>query len=243
MKKVLLPTLLTLSLPVTATADVIGAKIGAGVWDHEPSGTIESTTDSASTDLAANLGLESDQENYFYVAVEHPVPLLPNVKIQKTALTNKSSTPGTANFTFNGNTYTGGVGTASLTLDQTDYILYWELLDNVVSLDIGINAKQVDGEAVLDGDTTTFSGTVPMGYAALELAFPGTSLSLAAEISAAKLGDSEISDTVVKLNYDMVANLGLELGMRTQTVKLSDLGGINSNMKFDGIFAGLYLDF
>lgn len=246
MKKTLIASLLASALPFAAQADFIGAKIGAGVWDHDPSGNIQSGAAGTAPSLTADLGLASEQEGYFYVAIEHPVPLLPNIKIQKTGLSSTGNGTTTASFGFGGQTYSGAT-TSSVQLDQTDYVLYWEILDNIVSLDIGINAKHVDGRVKVDDGVNpvdvAFDGYVPMAYAAVEFSFPGTGMSLAAELSALKLGDSEITDLTAKINYELATTLGLEFGVRTQDIKLSAMDSVNSSLKFEGFFAGLYLDF
>jgi outer membrane protein len=131
-------------------------------------------------------------------------------------------------------------------LDHTDLILYWQLLDNFVSLDLGINAMSVDGEAtVVNGgntESTTFSGIVPMGYAAVAFS-PMDSLEFRGELSALSIGDSSITDSTIKVMYTTDFMLGIEAGVRSLKVELDDLDGVYTNMKFDGPFVGVYLHF
>ncbi|MFI7968725.1 hypothetical protein ACFMKD_32770, partial [Acinetobacter baumannii] len=57
------------------------------------------------------------------LAVEHPIPFIPNAKIRYVNLDTetKSETLGQANY--------------KVDLDHSDFILYYELLDNIVSVD------------------------------------------------------------------------------------------------------------
>jgi len=125
-------------------------------------------------------------------------------------------------------------------------ILYWQLLDNFVGLDIGINAMSVDGEAtVVNGGSTvntTFSGIVPTGYAAVAFS-PIDSLEFRGELSGISAGGSKITDMTVKVMYTTSFMLGIEAGVRSMTVKLDDMDGVYTDMKFEGPFLGAYLHF
>ncbi len=72
----------------------------------------------------------------FPLAFEHPIPFIPNAKIRYVNLDTqtKSETLGQANY--------------NVDLDHSDFILYYELLDNIVSVDAGL------GATVLNGDIT-----------------------------------------------------------------------------------------
>ena len=248
MKKLLIIGIIAL-LPLTGMADtVFGFKFGAGSWTHDPSGNVAVTSSGGagtSADLKEGLRLAEDSEGYTYFALEHPIPLVPNIKVMQTGLTTSGTGTSTVSYTFNGDTVTAGVTgvTTTLQLDQTDYILYYEILDNdFVSFDLGLNAKHVDGKATVNSNTVSFSGYVPMLYAAAEIGLPAD-LTLGVEASMLEVDDSEISDLTVKMTYTTDFMLGIEAGVRTQTIKLSGFDGVNSNIEFDGIFAGVFFKF
>ncbi len=246
MKKIILAAFVAL-LPLSSNADtILGVKIGAGSWGHDPSGNVSvsgSGGAGTSADLKNDLRLSDDDEGYAYFSLEHPVPLIPNIKVIKTGLTSNGSGNVTTDFTFDGTLYSATTPvTTNLQLDQTDYILYYEVLDNVVSFDVGINAKHVDGKATVNSDTVTFDGFVPMLYVAAELALPAD-LTIGVEANMLEVDDSEISDITAKITYTTDFMLGVEAGIRTQTIKLSGFDGINSNIEFDGVFAGVFFKF
>lgn len=201
MKKILLGALVAL-LPLTSIADtVLGLKIGAGSWKHDPSGNITvsgSGGTGTSADIKNDLRLSEEGEGYVYFSLEHPIPLVPNIKVVQTGLTTSGTGNVTTQYDFNGVTYTAGSAvTTKLQLDQTDYIIYYELLDNVVSFDLGLNAKYVNGKAVVNNNSVTFEGYIPMIYAAVELALPAD-LTIGVEASMLEIDDSEISDITAK---------------------------------------------
>lgn len=240
MKKILLGALVA-TLPLTAMADsVLGFKLGGGSWKHAPSGTITSDIGGAGTtaDLKNGLLLSEKSEGYTYFQLEHPVPLIPNFKYVNTKLTSSGS--GTVVTTFG--TYTAGTSVnTSFKLNQTDYILYYELLDNVVSFDFGLNAKKIDGQATVNADTSTFSATVPMLYAAAEIALTD-SFSIGMDISSLSVGKNSISDITTKVSYTTDFMLGIEAGLRNQEIKV-DVDSVKSSMKFSGAFVGVYFKF
>lgn len=246
MKKLLATTSLALLLPFTANADtVFGLKIGAGNWDHEPSGGIRYLDGGTGTsaNLQNDLGLTKNGEGYSYIRLEHPIPIIPNIKVTNTSLLHAGSGTVTSDFTFGGTSYTASTATTSnIKLDHTDYTLYYELLDNVVSFDFGINIKSIDGSATINSDSVTFSGDIPMLYAAVELALPA-GFSIGAEASSLSIKDSEITDITAKVSWTSDYFLGVEAGIRTINMKLDNLGGVYSDIKFDGMFIGAYFKF
>lgn len=240
MKKLLLGAVVAL-LPLTGfSATILGFQVGGGTWEHDPSGSVSATTDGVgvSADLKSNMNLSEEKEGYSYFILEHPVPLIPNIKVVNTKLTSQGT--GTTTFTFNTNSYPVGA-TTKLDLSQTDYILYYEILDNVVSLDLGLNAKMIDGQININSNITNISGTIPMLYVAAEIMLPA-GFAINADISYTKIGDVDISDTTAKLTYTTDFMLGVEAGIRTQSYT-GEVDTFKANMEFSGMFAGVYFKF
>ena len=217
MKKLLFSAIIAL-LPLSAmSATILGFQIGGGNWDQTPSGTLIST-------VGSDTIKETEKgEGYTYLVFEHPVPLIPNVKLANT----KVSAEGNSVIT-------------SLEVDQTDATLYYEILDNVVSLDIGVTARKVDGQLTGAG-SATFSGTVPLLYAAAEIMLP-SGFALAAEINTIGSGNDKISDISAKVTYTTSVGLGIEVGTRTQNFEV-DIDSVQTDIEFSGIFAGVYFKF
>lgn len=241
MKKLLLGALVAL-LPLTGfAATILGFQAGGGVWTHDPSGVISTTSDSVgvNADLKSDLKLSEEDEGYSYFVLEHPVPLLPNIKLVNTKLTTTGAS-GTANFTYNSINYTTSIN-STIELDQTDIILYYEVLDNVFSFDVGLTAKKIDGKVTVDTDTEPFSATIPMLYLAAELELPA-GFSLAADISKISLANDSLTDSSFRLRYTSDFNLGLEAGIRSQSVKY-DKNSVKVDIEFDGVFVGAFVKF
>jgi len=217
MKKLLLGALVAL-LPLTGfSATILGIQAGVGNWDQTPSGALIST-------VGSDTIKETEKgEGYTYLVFEHPIPLIPNVKLANTKVSAE-----------------GNLIITSLEVDQTDVTLYYEILDNVVSLDVGVTARKVDGQ-VTGAGSATFSGTVPLLYAAAEIMLP-SGFALAAEINTIGSGNDKISDISAKVTYTTDFNLGIEVGTRTQTFEV-DIDSVRTDIEFSGIFAGVYFKF
>lgn len=245
MKKLCLTIALSTLPFASMAATILGFQVGTGNWDHSPSGTIryQDGGTGTSADLVNDLGLTSESEGYVYALLEHPVPLVPNVKIMNTSLSTAGTGTVSANFTFGGTVYTVNTPvTSNIRLDQTDYTLYYEILDNVVSFDVGLTLKEFDGEATINSVTAPISGGLPMIYAAAEVVLPA-GFAIGVEGNMLSLGDSEISDITAKVTYTSDYYLGVEAGVRTLTVKLDNVDQVYSNIQFDGVFAGVFFKF
>ena len=141
MKKTILAGSLAALMCGTAQADtLLGLYIGGQIWSNDASGTFGEGSDDQSV-------FEFDDENQgsFYVAFEHPIPLIPNIKIASTTLDTVGGTQLTDTFTFEDVTYPVGT-TLDTTLDASfvDYTLYYEVFDNdLLTLDIKITAVTI----------------------------------------------------------------------------------------------------
>lgn len=231
-------------------ADTIaGVYVGAQMWQTDTSGGF------ADTSNTADFNFDDETNTALYVALEHPLPFIPNVKINHTSLDNSGSTVLSSNLTFDGQLYTANSTVSTdVEISATDFILYYELFDNdLVSFDLGINAKYIDGDLfVVDrasntSGATEFSGVVPMAYSKVQLGLPFTGLSAYFEGSYLSFDDHELSDYQVALQYSFIESIALDmtlqLGYRNVTVDIEDLDDVYADMEFDGVFAGLELHF
>lgn len=246
-KHLLLATLLFF-LPYQLYADTLGVYIGAGIWNHDATGTAQENTSATSFDLEKDLYLKEEQEGYFYIAFEHPVPLIPNVKFASTKLSNSGAGATTVTVNIGGESFTAGTNlTTTLVLDSTDLTLYYEILDNVVELDLGLTARKLDGKFnTSDGTLTaneTLDETIPLLYAAVAFNLPVTGLSFKAEGNFVGTSDVNHSDFQVKLGYEFASIFGVEGGYRAQNFDIKNTSNVTANMKFSGIFAGVFLHF
>lgn len=249
MKHHALPYLFLLLCSSAAQADFAGVTIGGALWNHQPSGDFAYSKSGVSTniDFADTLGLSTESEGFFWLSIEHPIPFLPNIKLQQTVLSSEGQETVTQNIDFAGRTYTGQLD-SSISLNQTDFILYYEFLDNVVSLDGGLNIKKIDVEFKLSSPSVleeSVSETLylPMLYMAARIDLPLTGLYLGGSGSLLAAQGSSFSDYQLNVGYESSIGLGVEGGYRMLSIKIDDVSDINADFKFDGAYLGLFYHF
>jgi outer membrane protein len=241
-----------LTLPVliflcagTAQADFVGLNIGANYWSPDLSGSFASVGD-PSINLMDDLGLDEPAPSNLVFTLEHPVPLLPNVKYQSYDLGSSGvNDPGSVD--FNGTTFSGAVN-STFDLSHDDIVLYYELLDNWVSLDLGLDFKIFDGEVELaDGsntETVPVDDTLPLFYISARFDLPYSGFYIGADINNNfNTGDGSAEDSSIMLGYESGSGLGLEGGIKKFSVELDDINNLNTNLEYDGIYLNGYFHF
>ena len=245
MKKLLLSTTIALSLVTTASADFIGAEVGYAAWNSSLTGDIRNG--GASLDFEQDLGYGSSETNGFMWAyIDHPLPLLPNIKIQKTNFSDTATGNIRTATTFNGTSLAAGSATTSLTLDQIDVIPYWRILDNWVNLDLGFNVKAIDGSIEIKANNTArrdFTVILPMLYGKARFDLPFTGLSVEADVSYVSYSGNNVTDIKAGVVYETSFGLGATLGYRQQDMTLDDIDDTYGELNITGAYAGIFYHF
>lgn len=243
MKKKVLLSLAT-TLAINLYADTIGVEAGAAYWGAKTSGNVQYR--GSSIDLEKDLGYGDLNTNFLWASFEHPVPLLPNLKIQHTTIDESSSK--NANVTFNNNVYSGTVS-SNIKLNQTDFILYYELLDNWVNFDFGINGKYLDASVDMNdslGGTSSskdLTYVIPMVYAKAKFDLPFSGLSVETDVSYIGYDANNFYDLKGGVSYETSFGLGATVGYRYEKLELDDLSDVYSAIEISGAYAGLYYHF
>jgi outer membrane protein len=229
--------------PITHADTILGLYIGADYWGTSTSGAINSQSSDSS------VVFDSNKPTTSYIALEHPIPMVPNVMLRNASLDLTGDSVAGINV-YGGSNLTS----ATASVDQTDAVLYYEILDNgLVSFDIGLNLRKVHGnyKVFSNADTlveeTQFSGYLPMLYAAGEVGIATTGLSVYGDFNALSVGDHSMRDVQAGVAYQFIDNavidMSARLGYRKLSIDLQDLDGINSDLSVDGITAGLRVHF
>lgn len=233
----------------TATADTLGFRAGTGIWQPDSSGTFRHGASGTDIDLKDDLYLKDEDQQYTYALLEHPIPLIPNVKISQTTLSSEGTGTVTTPYTFGGTTYAASTPvTTEMVLDHSDITAYWRLLDNWLNFDLGITARKFDGKAsVTSGgltEQTNIDKTIPMVYTSIGIDLPFVDdLFFGVESNIISIDGHTISDITTKVSYTTSYLVGFEVGYRAFAIKLDELNGNSSDMEFTGSFANLYIHF
>jgi outer membrane protein len=224
-----------------AMADVVGAGASVSYWDSDLSGDAGNKTDAV--DLENDLDLSGDGNANLEAYVEHPVPVLPNVRLNYTTIEQSGSGEISTQYDL-----VSGDVDSDLDLTQFDITLYYEILDNWANVDVGLTARNLDGELVvrekvINGQVsrTEISGVIPMGYVAARLDLPFTGVSVGGQLNAISFDGDSISDVNVYGQYE-IAVLRLRAGYRQMNMDYEDSDD-RLDVTLKGPFASVGLTF
>ena len=216
-----------------AAADTLGLYAGVGTWKQEFTGDVTSGTTAFDIDVEEDLGLQDEQNNIFYLALEHPVPVIPNIRLQKADIAVNGDGTLARQIEFNGVTFTAADDIVSDTeLKQTDALFYYEVLDNVVSVDLGVAARWIDGyvdvASTVQASRAEFKGVLPMLYGKARVDLPFTGAWLSGELQGLAYDGNSLIEANVHAGWESPIGLGVEGGWRTFSLDLEGYDDIES---------------
>lgn len=168
------------------------------------------------SDVASELG--NEDQLMFSVSVEHGVSVLPNIKAKYTDLTLPEQELA-----------------EELSAHTTDVIAYYEILDNIVSADLGVGTKNLKAEDFIDK-------TTPIVYASVGAKIPSTGLSTKAEISLAKRKNTEVKDTQAEIKYNFVDTTAMDFGAKIG-YRVVEARFRKKEIEFKGPYLGMEVHF
>lgn len=241
-KSLVFATLLCLPA-ATVHADFVGLNIGVSHWSPELSGNFNSGND-AIIDLSSDLGVNDPSQTSLVFILEHPIPVLPNVKYQSFDLETSGNKTLTRNVTFNGNNYSAGNNVSStFDLSHDDIKLYYEVLDNWINLDLGIDLKRFDGQVGINGNNITVDETVPLLYISARFDLPFTGFYAGADLNHLSSGDNSANDSTFLVGYESTIGLGIEGGLKTFSLDLDNADNIDTNIEYEGLYLNGFYHF
>ncbi|PXX90766.1 hypothetical protein DIT71_09495 [Marinobacter vulgaris] len=224
-----------------ASADILGVGANVSYWDSDLSGEAGKNNDFV--DVENDLDLDSDTNANLSAYFEHPVPLLPNVRLNYTRI--EQSGRGELSTEFD---VVNGPVDSDLDLDQFDVTLYYEVLDNWVNLDLGLTARNLDGELTVQETAvggqisrTEVSGVVPMGYLAARFDLPFSGVSVGGEANVISFDGDSVYDYNAYGQYQL-SLLQLRAGYRQMNVDYED-GDDRLDIELGGPFVSAGLTF
>lgn len=237
-------------LASAASADFTRVEAGAGAWMQTPKGTASYTDAGANGNYASS---EKDStQPYVWMLIKHPVPILPNLRLEYTSMKDE----GTATGQFKDFNIGGASTTLSYDMKQYDIIPYYNILDNTawITLDLGLDIKIIDASysAAPSGAFTGYNDNamlaIPLLYARARVQIPSTNVGLETDIKYITTGNSTVYDFRAKVDYTLdfipVVQPAIEVGYRTQKIDVDESGAdTRLNLKFSGFYAGMMVRF
>lgn len=250
MKKLLSTFACAMALSIPMSADIAKVEMGAGAWMQTPSGSANYNAIANATGRDT-LNEDKDTSSYVWLLIKHPIPILPNIRLEYTSVSETGKATGKW-----GDTTIPVAGNSSLDMKQYDIIPYYNILDNTfwMTLDLGVDLKVVDLDYSIN-PIDAFTGysyketfPLPLLYVRARVEIPVTNIGLEADVKYIGNGSSTIYDARAKVDYTLdispVVQPALEIGYRTQKIKIDESSAdIKTDIDFAGFYAGLMLRF
>ncbi|MFC6632348.1 TIGR04219 family outer membrane beta-barrel protein [Microbulbifer taiwanensis] len=253
MKKITLALCAALASGAASADTILGFDASAGVWMPSYTGNIG--VDDFNTD---EFSLAEDNVTFLQAALEHPIPLVPNIMVAHSGVETDGSAMLERDVTFGDETFSANTEvSANMDLTHTDATLYYEILDNWVNLDLGLTARQYDGAldvrqvcpedaacvAVLQEENIELSGVLPMVYGMARFDLPFTGWSIIAQGNGTGYNGDTLTDVTAKVRWDFmpVADFAIEAGYRMMSLDVKELDDFQSDIEIKGPYLGLNL--
>ncbi|GGC73376.1 TIGR04219 family outer membrane beta-barrel protein [Marinobacter halophilus] len=222
------------------SADILGVGATFGYWDADYSGSASKGNDRV--DLEQDLNLSSDSNANLTAYFEHPVPVLPNVRLAYT----RTKQSGNGQLDSGYDLLVPGSVRSELELEQLDLTLYYELLDNWVNLDLGLTVRDFSGDLVIidtlgRSNQTKADAVLPLLYLAARFDLPLTGVSVGGDANAVSFDGDSVYDFNVYGQYEL-SLLQLRAGYRQISLDYDD-GDDNLDIELSGPFVSAGLRF
>jgi len=240
----------------------IDFEISVGAIQQKPSGYVSYKPVSNIVDridLKNDARIEDKTQPWARLKFEHPIPIIPNIKLAYMPVNFEGSGTLTRNITWGNFTFAANANYAlSVKLDRVDATLYYNLpfiktaTAGKLDIELGLNVRTIMFEGKLDGTTTapgnprvsesaSITLPIPMGHIAAEIK-PINQLSLLGEVN--YIGYNE------NAHYDYRAGLRLssegfvraplkpfiEVGYRYEKLKLAERD-VQTDLNVEGAYA------
>jgi outer membrane protein len=237
-------------IPSLSYADNFSLYGGVGQWEIKMEGDVGQGGINTSLD---SLGIDNETGNVFWLMFEHPVPFIPNLRLMHSEIAAVANSVASQVISI-GNIEIEVEAKIQTTMDlaHTDVTLYYELLDNWFSFDLGITARQMKGYVEVLPEIggrfrAEMDGVVPTAYLNLQLDFPYSGWHIGAMANAAAYDGDKITDVIGKIGYEFEITsamaIGMNIGYRQMDLLLEEFYALNADASLSGAFVELLIHF
>lgn len=239
-----------------ATDDLPGewvARLAYSHWDQSYKGTVNtSLLEGEQVDVQSDLGFDGENDAQFYLILEHPLGVVPHVKIQHTELESIARAFLDEPITYDNITFVPGQNVvSSMDFSHDDLTLYWMPKKGAFRIGVGLGIRIIDGSFAIRSEDTPqrsverFDEAIPLPYLHARYAHKRSGLSLGIDAYGASYSGDSFLDADIKLALRLGMGFGAELGYRLIELDIEDLdvedfGGNPEELDVDLSAKGLY---
>lgn len=247
MKAVVL--MLSIVLPLVhqhVKADLLGVTLNTDI------AKLSATGSGGDHQRSQSLRFADDRWQNWSVALEHPLPLVPNLMLRRQTANWSGRTVLAGNLQLGEQLFVtqSNIGN-HLDFKSTDVGFYYEVLDNsLLALDLGTTVMNYDAKLAVTtaaGRSRTASGVLPLLYGNLTVHMWGTDTSLFLQGNYTDYRQQFWSQSKVGIAHEILdltaLTVAVKFGWQQQSVKLTDKDQLDLDVQFKGPFLALEADF
>jgi len=210
MKKGIIGALaLFLIIPMQAQAvSGVGLELGYGMHQQSNTGSISGV---------GTFTPSTGNGDMLWVELEHPIPLIPNLRFTKSS-------------------FSLGDTTNALSATQADIVAYYNLLDTGAVVDVGAGLRSTTANVtILTVAQTPQQIPTPILFAHLAGKIPGLDLTVGYRYTGFTYQQINVADTDTYVNYQFAFGLGVQGGLRSNSLAF-DYSGQAISTSSNGVY-------
>ncbi len=238
-----------LACTTVAHAEFVGINIAPDTWSAEQTDPLNSASYNLNRLTSKPVADDQSTPSLLFV-LEHPITILPNLRYQGSYLDSSGSESlNGGSLSFNNQSYSDNPVTSTYDLNHNDIVLYYELMDNWVNLDFGLDLKSFNGEISLNDNSSSntvlpINETIPLFYLSARFHLPFSGFYIGADINSNfSISDSVAEDSTFMMGYQSDSGVRVEGGVKMFSLDLNDTNDVDGNLKYDGLFINGYIPF
>jgi len=242
-------TTLLLTCTTAAQAEFIGLNLDSDALSDEQIDPLNSASYNLNSLTSKPVTNDQSTPSLLFV-LEHPIAALPNIRFQGSDLdSNGSDSLNGGSLSFNNQSYSDNPVSSTYDLNHNDIVLYYELVDNWINLDFGLDLKSFNGEISLNDSSSSntvlpIDETIPLFYLSARFNLPFNGFYIGADINSNfNISDSVAEDSTFMLGYQSDNGTRVEGGVKIFSLDLNDTNDVDGNLEYDGLFINGYIPF
>lgn len=203
-----------------------------------------------------------------WVDIKHPLPVLPNLKIEKTKLLidSRRDTDQDLNFKYNGKDYSYNGHNIQETISDivyTDFTPYYNILDESMwlTLNVGLTIREIEAEVKLNveqyadeygtevlvntlGDVKTVEKTyLPMAYLNTRIDIPDSNFTVEGTYRGVQYQDNSLNEFKIGIEYKTDCGPGARLGYQETYLESDSMDNYVIDMNLQTLYMGIFVRF
>lgn len=192
------------------------------------------------------------------ININHFLPFVPNVQLEKQLLESKGTLPHLQDFTVGNQTFNAPIdGSSSLLHSNWDLghdalTVYYRLFDNdAIQFHFGASGRKMTGDFYVNSANESYSvkldETIVLGYVRATVGLPFSNFSFRVQGYPVSFGSHNVYDMEASVRYQFMDNIVLDghlsAGYRIYSVELDSSPDLMTNFELSGAFVSLALHF